>query len=423
MKPLSLALAFAAILTGQTLPFHQAAFPTADGWSAWSPRPEIAPRTFVDALHSRTGGGSLAVAGQSNAAVFGGWERALPGVHPGAWYRFRATRRSEGLDDPARQVVERLDWIDAAGKRVGQPEYPWESAPAGDWTTVTHLAQAPDRAASVTIQLLLLNAPRATVWWDDVLFEPSSAPPARSVTVASVNLRPSAARDPVGDFLALLDRGLDRPVDVVLLPEGISLVGTGKTYAAVAESVPGPTTNRLGEWARKHQSWMVAGILEREAQAVYNTAVLIDRQGRVAGRYRKVYLPREELEGGITPGSDYPVFHTDFGTVGLMICWDSEYADPARALALRGAEVILMPIWGGIETLSKARAIENHVFLAASGYDHPTFIVSPAGEVLAQAQQPASIAVATFDLNRRNLDPWLGDMRARFHKELRPDVR
>ncbi|MEK7753160.1 MAG: carbon-nitrogen hydrolase family protein, partial [Acidobacteriota bacterium] len=156
---------------------------------------------------------------------------------------------------------------------------------------------------------------------------------------------------------------------------------------------------------------------------VYNTAVLIDRAGRVAGRYRKVYIPREEMEGGITPGNDYPVFRTDFGSVGLMICWDVQYGDPARALALRGAEMILMPIWGGNETLAKARAIENHVWLASSGYNFPTRILGPDGETLADAPAPGQAAVATIDLARRPYDTWLGELRGRFLKELRLDVR
>ena len=90
-------------------------------------------------------------------------------------------------------------------------------------------------------------------------------------------------------------------------------------------------------------------------------------------------LPREEIEHGLTPGNDYPVFHTDFGTIGLMICYDVFFADPARALATEGAELILMPIWGGDETLGKARAIENRVFVASSGYDYPTYVMDPNG--------------------------------------------
>jgi predicted amidohydrolase len=167
----------------------------------------------------------------------------------------------------------------------------------------------------------------------------------------------------------------------------------------------------------------VAGLYEREGSAIYNTAVLLDREGRLAGRYRKVYLPREEVEGGLTAGSAYPTFATDFGTVGLLICWDVQFADPARALALGGAELLLVPIWGGNETLARARAIENRVFLASSGFDFPTLVMDPDGETLARATADGTVATATIDLARRYLDPWLGDMRARLRKELRPDVR
>src|SRR6266542_210849 len=108
------------------------------------------------------------------------------------------------------------------------------------------------------------------------------------------------------------------------------------------------------------------------------------------------YICREEVEAGLTPGSDYPVFRTDFGTVGLMICYDVFFADPARALATKGAEMILMLIWGGDQTLGKARAIENKVFLIASGYDYPTYVMDPDGEILSLAQQQGAAAVATI---------------------------
>jgi predicted amidohydrolase len=201
------------------------------------------------------------------------------------------------------------------------------------------------------------------------------------------------------------------------------MVGTGKSYVDVAETVPGPTTAALGELARRKRAWVVAGLYEREGAVVYNTAVLLDRSGALAGKYRKVYLPREEVEGGLTAGSAYPVFSTDFGTVGLMICWDTNFADPARALALAGAEVLLVPIAGGNDTLVRARAIENRVFVATSGYDIATEVIDPDGRTLARATTDGTVAVATIDLARRYTDPWLGDMRARFRKELRTDVR
>ncbi len=199
------------------------------------------------------------------------------------------------------------------------------------------------------------------------------------------------------------------------------MAGNSGSYVELAEPVPGPTTRSLGEKARKYSMYIVAGVYEREGETCYNTAVLLDRQGRLAGKYRKVYLPREEIEGGLTPGHGFPVFDADFGRIGLMICWDSEYADPARALAIQGAEMILLPIAGGDMTLLKARALENHVYLVSSGYDVETALINPAGTILFSTRQFGVFKTLTVDLNQRFFDPWLGDMRGRFHKEMRWD--
>lgn len=417
-------LLLAALLAGPALAgplFRQSEFTAGhEGWTTWSARAETAPRVFVDAVRYRGEPGSLAISGNGNSAAHGGWERRLEGVEGRAWYRFAAYYRATAVASETWQIVARLDWRDGSGKRTGQPEYAHLSRPEGDWTRLSADAQAPEAAVGVVIQLYLSNAPGGTVWWDDVSFDRIEAPGARPVVVASINLRPSGS-SPLTRFIEAIDT-LKQKTDVILLPEGVTVVGTGKTYADVAETVPGPTSLRLGEIARKRGSWIVAGIYEREAQAIYNTAILLDREGRLAGKYRKVYLPREEVERGLTPGSEFPVFRTDFGVVGLMICYDVFYTDPARALAHQGAEMILMPIWGGDQTLGKARAIENRVFLAASGYDYPTYVMDPDGEILSLASRQGEAAVATIDLNKRYTHPHLGDMRARRWKELRSDV-
>jgi predicted amidohydrolase len=425
-----LPLCFAALAAAAPLHVQQAGFkPGADGlpagWRTWAARSEIAPRTFVDLVHYRNAPGSLAISGNTNAAEYGGWEYAAAGVQPGRWYRFAAYYRAEGLQDERRQVVSRLEWSKPDGTRTGQPDYVYAAERTGDWTRVSLDAPAPEAAATVKLQLYLQNAPYATIWWDDISLEEIATPKARLVRVASVNLRPRdthSAEQSVNEFIAVIRKSVEN-ADVILLPEGITVVGTGKHYPDVAESIPGPTTERLAQVAREKHAYIVAGIYEREGAAIYNTAVLIDRTGRFIGKYRKVYLPREEIEGGLTPGNDYPVFRTDFGKVGMMICWDLQYADPARTLALRGAEMILMPIWGGNEALAKARAIENQVFLVSSGYDYPTSIMDPTGELLAITREPGTVATATIDLNRRYVDNWLGDMRERFMKELRLDVK
>ena len=114
----------------------------------------------------------------------------------------------------------------------------------------------------------------------------------------------------------------------------------------VAEPIPGPATKRLGEAAQKNKIWVVAGLTERVGDIVYNTAVLLDRQGRVAGKYRKTHLPREEWKEGVRPGQEYPVFDTDFGRVAIQICYDWFFPEPAAIFALKGAEIILCPDLG-----------------------------------------------------------------------------
>jgi len=401
--------------------------PANKDWTPWSHRPESAPRTFIDAKVSRSANsaGSLAISGASNAVAYGGWRKQIANVKPGEWFRFRGFYKAEGVAAENWQVVARLDWQTPKASRAGDPDYISWTRRNGDWTELTGEAQAPANANAVFVELYLANAPQGTVWWDEVSVERIPAPAARNVRVATVNLRPrnsAGPADSVAKFVQTVEKTVPAGTDVILLPEGITVVGTGKGYTEISESIPGPTTKTLGEIAKARKAYIIAGIYEREGAAVYNTAVLIDRKGEVAGKYRKVYLPREEVERGLTPGTHFPVFQTDFGKVGLMICYDVFFAEPARALANQGADMILLPIWGGDETLAKARAIENGVFLIASGYDHPTYIMDPFGERLSQAREEGTAAVATVDLAKPYRWQWLGDMRTRRLKELRMDV-
>jgi predicted amidohydrolase len=389
-------------------------------WKLWSQRAETAPRAWTDAQD----GGTLALSGASNASAYGGWTRRVDAIVPGQWYRLTAHYRTSALDNEDQHVVARLDWQTAQARRAGQPDYATRVGETSGWREVELLAPAPANAAAVTVELLFGHAPQATVYWSSIALEPVQAPAPRKVRIATVNLRPRNTRssaESVARFVELVESRVDR-ADLIVLPEAITLIGTPFVYTEVAEPVPGPTTQRLGGLAAGKSAYLVAGILEREGATVYNTAVLIGRKGELVGHYRKVYLPREEIEGGITPGSDFPVFQTDFGRLGMMICWDVQYTDPARALALRRAEVIAMPIAGGNQTLAKARAIENQLFLVSSGYDFPSQVIDPAGEAIALAAERPGVAFAEIDLNRRYTDPWLGRMRDRYFHEVRLDL-
>src|SRR6185503_3681285 len=120
--------------------------------------------------------------------------------------------------------------------------------------------------------------------------------------------------------------------------------------------------------AKKHGLYIVAGLVERDAHLIYNVAALVGPDGKLVGKYRKVTLPRGEVEMGVAPGREYPVFETRFGKLGMMVCYDGFFPEVARELANRGAEVIAWPVAGCNPLLAAARACENHVFLVSSSY-------------------------------------------------------
>ncbi|MCK5468390.1 MAG: carbon-nitrogen hydrolase family protein, partial [Cyclobacteriaceae bacterium] len=243
----------------------------------------------------------------------------------------------------------------------------------------------------------------------------------RLVRLASIHHRPentASTQENLEQFKEYIHMAGDQKADIVCLPEGITMVGTRKTYVEVSEVIPGPTTKYLGQLAKEHNMYIIAGIIERDGPVVYNTSVLINRNGEFQGKYRKAALPREEIDGGITPGDNFPVFDTDFGKVGMMICWDVYFPEPARMLAMQGAEIIFMPIWGGNLTLAKARAIENQVYLVSSTYDMKTGVFDKAGELLVEGTTENPVVVVEVDLNKRKLWNWLGVFRNRIQREL-----
>src|SRR5262249_52879118 len=156
--------------------------------------------------------------------------------------------------------------------------YVYKARREGAWTRLTLDAPAPDKAAAAVMQLYLSNSPQGTVWWDDISLEQIAAPAPRKITVASINLKPSgtkSAAESVRQFLHPAGSRVHEKTDVILFPEGITVVGTGKSYVGVGETTPGPTTASLAELARKRSTYVVAGIYEREGPAVYNAAVLL----------------------------------------------------------------------------------------------------------------------------------------------------
>jgi predicted amidohydrolase/CubicO group peptidase (beta-lactamase class C family) len=392
-----------------------------EDWRVSSPREEIAPIAWLDESVRCETRATFALAGNGRESTNGCWTRSLD-VEAGTHVAFETRYRARDIGEPLRCVLARVLWRDVSDNRVGQAEYPAtrKEDVVNGWTPIRQVYRVPEGAVRADVELILRWDADGTVFFDHARLQKASAPPPRTVRLASVHHRPRGGTGPRNNlekFAPFIATAAERRADIVCLPEGITVCGTGKSYVDVAEPVPGPSTRYLGGLARKHSLAIVAGIYERDGKAVYNTAVLIDRAGRLTGRYRKVCLPREEIEGGITPGDEIPVFDTEFGRIGLMICWDVFFPEPARELARKGAEVIFLPIWGGNLRLARARAIENQVFLVSSTYDMKTAVFDREGEIVAEATADDPVIVVEVDLAEQKLWPWLGDFRNRIPRE------
>jgi predicted amidohydrolase len=409
-----------------------------ESWQTAAARDEIRPEFAFDPHGGRAGSSSLEIFSDTREGLSGYWFKTVS-VHGGEHYRFSAWHKAEGVPLPRRSVVARILWQDDDGKSVppdgatvstvlkgwaarAEPEYPDDQNlnPQG-WCEAKGVYRAPGQATRARIELHLRWAPQATVHWSDVSLEAVPPPAGRKVRLAAVHFRPEGGKTPEGNchlFAPLVADAAKSRADLVVLPETLTYFGLGKSYADCAEPVPGPSTEYFGTLAREHNLYIVAGLIEREEHLIYNVAALIGPDGQLMGKYRKVALPRSEIEGGVTPGHDYPVFETRFGKLGMMVCYDGFFPEVARHLSNSGAEVIAWPVWGCNPLLAAARACENHVYLVSSTYEDVsrnwilTAIYDHEGKAIAHAEKWGTVVVAEVDLDQRVQWPSLGDFQA-----------
>lgn len=223
-------------------------------------------------------------------------------------------------------------------------------------------------------------------------------------------------RSNLSTVMAQIDRLADQGAELVLLPEMWSCGFDNRNLQQHARDFP-EMIETLSKYARRKKMMLAGTMPEASGNRVYNTMYVIDADGSLAGTYRKVHLfsPTREHHY-FSAGSRACVCNTSKGPIGLMVCYDLRFPELCRALALKGAWVVLTAAQWPIEridhwnTLIKARAIENQMYMVAansSGRDgHLAYggcsrIVSPSGEVAAASEdnRPASIMAELDPVN------------------------
>ena len=227
-----------------------------------------------------------------------------------------------------------------------------------------------------------------------------------------------------------------------------------------AESIPGPSTERIGKLAAELQLVVVASLFERRAAGLYhNTAVVFDRSAKIAGRYRKMHIPDDPAfyeKFYFTPGDlGFQPIDTSVGRLGVLVCWDQWYPEAARLMALAGAELLLYPTAIGWDpndddaeksrqrdawiTVQRGHAVANGVPVlacnrtglesspdgAGSGIQFwgSSFVSGPQGEFLAQAgTDKRELLIVDVDMQRseavRRIWPFLRDRRIDAYEDL-----
>ncbi len=216
-------------------------------------------------------------------------------------------------------------------------------------------------------------------------------------------------------------------LDLVTLPEMFNCPYQTPNFPVYAEPEGGPAWAACADLARKYNIYLSAGSMPEvdEAGRVYNTAYVFDRQGRRIAKHRKAHLFDIDVAGGqcfkesdtLTAGSRATVFDTEFGAMGLCICYDFRFPELARLMVERGAKVLLVPAAFNMTTgpahweiLFRCRALDNQAYVLGtapardpeSGYTSwgHSIAVSPWGDIMEQMDEREGYMINTLDLDR-----------------------
>jgi len=379
-----------------------------------------AAREGLEAECSREGN-RLVVESSGNPGCFGGWDVVFEGVQAGEWYCLGIGWEAEGLASVLDGMPIFVFWTDDQDERVDY-DYLLVREPEAEGGRAERVLLAPEGATRVVLRFGL----RWTAAGRAIFFEPSvdraEPPEPRIVRVAVATGRPEGAEsveDNVAFWCDLVREAADCKPDLVLMPETITSWTLPPDRMHHARPIPGPESDAFCAVAAECNTMVAFSMTEREGDLIYNTGLIIEKYGTIAGKYRKVHLAITEGWDGVTAGDVMPVFGTSIGALTMTICKDSSIHESARVPAVKGAEAMLLSIMGDHravdwrrrpvafspdrwKVIMRARAIDNHLWMiVARNNQEASCVIAPSGDILAYNDGGQRVIWADCDFGER----------------------
>lgn len=196
--------------------------------------------------------------------------------------------------------------------------------------------------------------------------------------------------------MKLLDLALKQEPDIVCLPETFTASSITKPLEELAETVPGPTINVVAKRAKQYSCYIICPIFTSRKGKIWNSAIIIDRNGEVVGIYDKVHPVTSSsdytvFEKGVTPGAEVSAFDLDFGRIGIQICFDINFPESWRKLSENGVKMVFWPsAYNGGFPL-QVYAYLHHYYVVSSVCTEKSRIIDPCGIILAETDKNVSV--------------------------------
>ncbi len=344
----------------------------------------------------------------------GKWVASVP-VTAGGHYRFSATAKVENAT--LHDVYVLYTIADQDGKWLIREHIEQYDVIEGGFSFCGDLT-IPEEGVSCTFELWLKGR-NCSVKWGNISFCESEAEKPRNVRIALAYIAPGHPSKPSLEanrdmILTAVDNAGSAHPDIIVLSETMYDRGTGLPLQTVAETDTGSMCCLMSHKAKKYHSYLIYNFHEQDGAEYYITSILFDREGQTVGKYRKTHLAVTEFDHGLTPGDEIPVFKTDFGTIGMLICYDHFFPRVSEEIVRKGAELVLISSAGDAGERLSARAMDTGTYFAVCGWNcendfgwGAARVVDPIGKVIAQTKEHLVPCMCDIDLNRRVRGYWM----------------